>query len=73
VGRTRSEGKRVRPIISFSPCLPLADGGCDSRLLAIAQVGDDDNSAEHGNGDTVAEILADADGNVHNHLPPIPR
>ena len=35
------------------------------RLLAIAQVGDDDNSAEHGNGDTVAEILADADGDVH--------
>jgi len=42
------------------------------RLLAIAQVGDDDNSAEHGNGDTVAEILADADGDVHNHLLPIP-
>lgn len=35
------------------------------RLLATTQVGDDDNSAEHGNGDTVAEILADADGDVH--------
>jgi len=34
-------------------------------LLAVAQVADDYNSAEHGNGDTVAEILADADGDVH--------
>ena len=38
-------------------------------LLAVAQVADDYNSAEHGNGDTVAEILADANGDVHWYLP----
>lgn len=34
-------------------------------LALVAQVRHDDHSAEHGNGDTVAEVLADRHGDVH--------